>query len=106
MSRPCSPCTRTGTPASHAGTLASSAARLRVCTIAGEFAEQPEQPRIEPDAVPRPLVQRDECDVVASDALAEIGDLGQRHHHVAIRLGGSWLIRLTTPFSSPPTSKR
>ena len=32
---PCSPWMRTGTPATQAGTIASSAARLRVWTIAG-----------------------------------------------------------------------
>ena len=65
---------RTGTPASAAGNWHSSAARLRVCTIAGrKFAEQLQQPGIELDAMPGRLVQRNELDIVALDAPANAG---------------------------------
>ena len=51
-----------------------------------ERPEQPVQLRIEPEALPRRLVQREALDVVALQALAEIGDLGQRDDRVPVVL--------------------
>ena len=88
MSRPCSPWMRTGTPAAHAGTTVSSAARLR--RVHDGRAHLAEQRMRGVDracsAWPGRLCSATNCTSCARHAAAEVRDVRERDHRVPVRV--------------------
>ena len=60
-----------------------------VHNLRAQLAEYLEQLGVLPKALPRRLVQRDEFNVAALNAILEISHLGQRQHRVPVGIGAA-----------------